>query len=382
MFSWAVEVDLIDRSPCAGLRMEDGDTEREPMEDDDFRALMRHSPPTLRRLLLFCWATGCRGCEVRKLKWGDIDFGRRIATLRKHKTRKRTRKPRIIYLNDTVLRLLAWMQRADRRVCRVPAPNGKEGISLPYACQMLADMLRAGPVPSAVLRQQWKALRFPLNSLYRAGRELGAIPKASKIGATTWALPAKFSIPEFPTAKTPGAEDLVFLNERGGPWCRHVLARTIQRKRDKLGLRTSCHLHALRHRYATQAFRRGVSLPAISKLLGHANTTVTARVYVHLGEQDIEMLCQAAEVALGKKAPASVEQPAVTNGQAQKQTPPVVEIVQGRAQPGIPPDSMMRALVDAFSDALLRQVGATPARPPIDVPPAPPRPALPHVTNG
>jgi hypothetical protein len=43
---------------------------------------------------------------------------------------------------------------------------------------------------------------------------------------------------------------------------------------------------------------------------------------------------------------------------------------------------MMRALVDAFSDALLRQVGATPARPPIDVPPAPPRPALPHVTNG
>ena len=40
--------------------------------------------------------------------------------------------------------------------------------------------------------------------------------------------------------------------------------------------------HTLRHTFATRCFEKGIPLEVISKELGHADITVTARVYVHL----------------------------------------------------------------------------------------------------
>jgi integrase len=46
-------------------------------------------------------------------------------------------------------------------------------------------------------------------------------------------------------------------------------------------------LHDLRHSFASHAIRQGVSLPVLSKLLGHSTITMTMR-YVHLSNADIE----------------------------------------------------------------------------------------------
>jgi integrase len=46
-------------------------------------------------------------------------------------------------------------------------------------------------------------------------------------------------------------------------------------------------LHALRHSYASQLARNGVSLAHAQRLLGHADVSMTAKVYTHLGVEDL-----------------------------------------------------------------------------------------------
>jgi integrase len=46
--------------------------------------------------------------------------------------------------------------------------------------------------------------------------------------------------------------------------------------------------HSLRHTFASVALSRGVKLPAVSKMLGHANTRVTLDVYTHLMAEDLD----------------------------------------------------------------------------------------------
>ncbi len=58
------------------------------------------------------------------------------------------------------------------------------------------------------------------------------------------------------------------------------------RLRRRIGL-SDIRLHDLRHSFASQAVRQGVSLPVLSKLLGHSNLTMTMR-YAHLSTADIE----------------------------------------------------------------------------------------------
>lgn len=52
-------------------------------------------------------------------------------------------------------------------------------------------------------------------------------------------------------------------------------------------------LHATRHTFATRCLRRGISLLAVSRMLGHASIKTTADLYAHLAVEDF-----AAELAL------------------------------------------------------------------------------------
>lgn len=52
-------------------------------------------------------------------------------------------------------------------------------------------------------------------------------------------------------------------------------------------------LHATRHTFATRCLRRGISLLAVSRMLGHASIKTTADLYAHLAVEDY-----AAELAL------------------------------------------------------------------------------------
>ena len=57
---------------------------------------------------------------------------------------------------------------------------------------------------------------------------------------------------------------------------KRMLARNDIRERD---------FHSLRHTYATQLIRRGVSIEVIAELLGHSSTEIT-KIYAHILDDD------------------------------------------------------------------------------------------------
>ena len=66
------------------------------------------------------------------------------------------------------------------------------------------------------------------------------------------------------------------------------------RARKEAGL-DDVRLHDLRHTFASQAVARGVPLPTVARMLGHADPVMTLR-YAHVGDRDL----QAAAERIGK----------------------------------------------------------------------------------
>jgi integrase len=89
--------------------------------------------------------------------------------------------------------------------------------------------------------------------------------------------------------------DLVFRSPEGCPWPRHsvninrmlrrLLAAAEIERLDARGLKFD--VHACRHSFASRLARAGVPITHAQKLLGHATVEMTAKVYVHLGEEQM-----------------------------------------------------------------------------------------------
>ena len=59
-----------------------------------------------------------------------------------------------------------------------------------------------------------------------------------------------------------------------------------QRLCDKLGIRQGRTIHSLRHTFCTILARQGVSLLDASRLMGHSNVNITAKIYSHVTDDD------------------------------------------------------------------------------------------------
>jgi integrase len=108
-FSWACEMELIQRNPFAKMRSRGRPQRRRPMTDEEFQVLLRGSDPTFRRFLIFLKFTGCRPGEAASMRWPDVHFEEGTVVLKEHKTARKTGRPRIIPLVPTVTKLLHWM---------------------------------------------------------------------------------------------------------------------------------------------------------------------------------------------------------------------------------------------------------------------------------
>jgi integrase len=149
-FNWAARKRLIPANPFRGVEKTQGQPRR-PMTDAEFCAILRHatvwakrrrnngryasgrkvcpsdrrkrvrpSPAArFRQALVFLRFTGCRPGELCHLAWPDIDVGQRVIVLRRHKTAKKTRKPRIVPLDPVILKLLIFIRRLNQPGDRV-----------------------------------------------------------------------------------------------------------------------------------------------------------------------------------------------------------------------------------------------------------------------
>jgi integrase len=114
-FSWATEMELIDRNPFARMRANRGPANRRrPLSDEEFQTLLRGSDLAFRRFLVFLKFTGCRPGEAASMRWANVRFDEGAVVLQEHKTARKTGRPRIIPLVPTVIKLLRSMQTHGR----------------------------------------------------------------------------------------------------------------------------------------------------------------------------------------------------------------------------------------------------------------------------
>jgi integrase len=83
-----------------------------------------------------------------------------------------------------------------------------------------------------------------------------------------------------------GDTEYVIPNRKGGNRPYSSIARSFKRASEASGLMVTPHV--LRHSAATVALEKGASIEQVSRLLGHASTAVTERVYVHAKPEFIQ----------------------------------------------------------------------------------------------
>lgn len=77
------------------------------------------------------------------------------------------------------------------------------------------------------------------------------------------------------------AEDILFLNNRGGKLSRVMVFTIIKQLAFKIGLKKHISPHTFRHSFATHLIEGGADLRAVQEMLGHQSITTT-EIYTHL----------------------------------------------------------------------------------------------------
>lgn len=177
----------------------------------------------------------------------------------------------------------------------------------------LQGMPRPKPKPRkrALKPEEYRALlagaRGPFKVLLFALRQTGARPKELRDLRWNHVRNDRWVLPEHKTDKSSDAPrtihlttamqrlmDLlrrrshgehVFVNHRGAPWTANAVRLQIWRLKKRLGLADDVCAYLVRHAFGTDAIVNGVDIATIATLMGHADTTITSKVYVHLADQ-------------------------------------------------------------------------------------------------
>lgn len=83
------------------------------------------------------------------------------------------------------------------------------------------------------------------------------------------------------------AENIVFLNNRGGKMSRQMIFLIIKKQVEKAGIHKKVSPHTFRHSFATHLIRHGADLRAVQELLGHVSISTT-EIYTHLNDTDLK----------------------------------------------------------------------------------------------
>jgi integrase len=169
---------------------------------------------------------------------------------------------KIRYLTDAEsVRLVNACPRELRALVRAALLTGARWGEL--AALRVADVTTSRKQPSVYVAESksGKPRHIPLNP---EGRELFASLVAGKV-----------------------ADALVFVRPDGDPWRHNDHVRALTEACRVAKVRPAVSFHELRHTYASHLAQAGVPLLTIAKLLGHADTRITARHYAHLADKTL-----------------------------------------------------------------------------------------------
>ena len=104
-FRWARERKHISENPFDALRKGAGLRRKRTLTEKEQRRMLAHAPEPFRTFLRGLFGTGCRPGELRNLTVKDCDVRRGIWVLHDHKTSKKTKEPRVVWLSPEMIEL-------------------------------------------------------------------------------------------------------------------------------------------------------------------------------------------------------------------------------------------------------------------------------------
>jgi len=132
--------------------------------------------------------------------------------------------------------------------------------------------LGAGTITITKSVQRIDGVRVVTRPKTRAGERTVALPRV--------AVDALRRQAEWRLAQGSGG-DLVFTSKRGAPLTHATAGWVLRRECERLGL-PAMTPHGLRHLHASLLLAEGLSVPEVSRRLGHANPGITMSVYAHV----------------------------------------------------------------------------------------------------
>ncbi len=258
-FLWARDNDLIAINPLKGIEEPKAvDHEAECLTEDELEKVLQAAGAThFRPCLAVAGYAGLSCSELLGLRWRDVDFTGTNLHVRQKTVRERT-----------------------------------------------ADDAH-GPRWVAVTRKGGKN-KHRVRDVHLYAR-LGLVLRAHRESQERLGIPT-------------GPDHLLFLGPDGKPYPPTGVSMAAINATTAAGFK-HVGLHDLRHTFATICGRNGLSLERTSKMLGHANTTMTQRLYRHYFADEMKAAMRAVEakyeakLAAGAAGAAShVDERALTNG--------------------------------------------------------------------
>ena len=226
-FNYAVAEDYIIKNPCIGIKVTKNskninadDNKIDPFTDEEVQLIRNKAKGSMYTLFQLGLGTGLRRGELIGLRIKDID------------------------LKNMQLRVNVTL----KRVKQFKDEDSYEYVTLIDDSTKTANSVRTVPIPSKLILTLKEHI-----DLERAKHKGLGIPHNNN--------------------------SLLFTSETCTPYCGKNILTAFERLLKRAGVRYRC-FHNIRHTYATKLFEKRVPLITISKLLGHANTVITANVYI------------------------------------------------------------------------------------------------------
>lgn len=123
----AVDAEVLRKSPCDGvvIKIDNGSLKKDVLSIDEMRQLVTThyagENKEIRRAFIFCLYSGVRFCDVKELRFANVDFSNRLLQFEQAKTKGHSSASGVVIpLSDTLLELIGRGER-DELIFKLPS---------------------------------------------------------------------------------------------------------------------------------------------------------------------------------------------------------------------------------------------------------------------
>lgn len=122
VIKYAIEHDVMIKNPCTGIviKIDDQQLKKDVLSQEEIQYLINthydNENLNIRRAFIFCLYCGLRYCDVKDLRFVNVDYSNKILRFEQNKTKGHSSNSGVVIpLNDGLLKLIGYPQNPDSR---------------------------------------------------------------------------------------------------------------------------------------------------------------------------------------------------------------------------------------------------------------------------